>query len=168
MNARICNMKPCSLAEILQRFYKICSLHLKCVLKTETSLYIHQPIWCYIPEIHNLHDHPPWEHYKISHSNFHGLPPSHNNFHGLQHFLQRGSLNRADFMSDACALQKVEVVVMALHGNMKQCALAVQVWMVLLWGLPRTPRHVGRTPAASRHLGEYSSLCSLYRVQALD
>jgi hypothetical protein len=35
-------------------------------------------------------------------------------------------------MSDACALQKVELVVLALAGNMKQCALAVQVWLVLL------------------------------------
>jgi len=35
-------------------------------------------------------------------------------------------------MSDACALQKVEVVVMAVDENMKQCALAVQVWLVLL------------------------------------
>lgn len=79
----------------------------------------------------------------------------------FQHFLQRGSLNRADFMPDACALQKVEVVVMALDGNMKQCALAVQVWLVQLRGLARTPRHVGHTPAAFRHLGEYSLFGSL-------
>jgi len=58
MNTIVCNLTPCSLAEILQRFYRICVLHLRGVLETKTSLYIHQPKWCYIPEIHSLHDQP--------------------------------------------------------------------------------------------------------------
>jgi len=58
MNTIFCNLTPCSLAEILQLFYRICSLHLKGVLKTNTSLCIYQSIWCYIPEIHSLHDQP--------------------------------------------------------------------------------------------------------------
>jgi len=130
MHTIFCNLTPCSLAEFLHRFYRLCSLHLKGVLKTETSLYIHQLVWCYIPEIHSLHDQP-CENLK-SHTVIFTVSRHHSNFHGLQHFLQRGSLNRAGFMSDACALQKVEVVVIALDGNMKQCALAVQVWLVLL------------------------------------
>lgn len=166
MNTIFCNLTPCNLAEILQRFYGICNLHL--VRSKDRDIAVYSPAYMVL---YPRNTQPSWStlrESKISHSNIHGLPPSHSNFHGLQHFVRRGSLNRAGFKSDACALRKVEVVVMALDGNMKQCALAVQVWLVLLWGLPRTPRHVGRTPATFRHLGEYSPFCSLYRGQTLD